>query len=163
MSSSDISALSRRPDGRSDLGHEVGCGRDAGGHTTIRLVRDRSASNDLGSWVETVQVRAVAANNQRVMLTCCDDYRRVHHVGRPGVAAVRACKSRHVEIERFDDCPVRLNQPGELCSARSITPHLADHAGGNDDRRAIDRSDLAQGQYLAIAFLNRYQRASIED
>jgi hypothetical protein len=43
-----------------------------------------------------------------MMLTCCDDYRGIHHVGRPSVTTVRACEFRHIEIERFEDCSVRL-------------------------------------------------------
>ena len=97
------------------------------------------------------------------MLPSSNYDRGVHDVLRAGPAAIGPRKLGHLEIERLDDRSVGGDKTGDPNPSRSVSPHLADHAGGHDDGDAVERGDLAEGQHLTVALLDRDQRSCIED
>jgi hypothetical protein len=97
------------------------------------------------------------------MLPSRNHDRGVHDIVRARPAATRPGKLGHLEIERLDDRSIGGDKTGDPNLSSSVSPYLADHAGWHDDGGAVHRCDLAEGQHLPVALLDRYQRSRIED
>jgi len=97
------------------------------------------------------------------MLPSCNYDRGVHDVVRARPAAIGPRELGHLEIERLDDRSVGGDKTGDPNLSSPVAPYLADHACGHDDGRAVDCGDLAEGQHLPVALLDRDQRSRIED
>jgi hypothetical protein len=122
------------------------------------------AANDyVDPRIEKLEIRLVATDDLGLMMARRDYHRGIDHVTRRRTTTVGAGKLRHVEIEGLDNRSTCADNARDRDLSRPVPPYLADDPSRHDNRGTGVRCDLAQSENLAVALLDRDERARVKN